>query len=367
MLKKFTFVCALAAAFVLLTSAKPSPAAKFDKDVSAIVKDMDIVGLTTTVVSGNKVIFTKAYGVKNIETQEPMTTDTYFKIGYCGRVLVPIAIFQCYDSGLINLKDDVSKYLGFELRNPEYPDTPITISHLLRQTSSLMEAKEWKTIADLKNSNMEGLWNDAKPGAKYKKCNKGFMILAAIVEKVSGMSFDQYAKTYILDPLQIDASYVAGNYKDKRAASYSYKDGEYVKSKTIYKNPNMEGYVPGETTNQLGVTSNLTINSDGMAKIVMTLMNGGECPMMKVRLYSEAASAKFLDPNKAQTRCAGISVTAKDVPNTIIYYSTAGSSGTSSIFAFDPVSKVGFFAVCNGTNSKDFAKEMRAAFVEAFF
>lgn len=367
MFKKLAFVCSLAAAFVLFTSAKPSPAAKYDKTVTSIVKDMDVVGLTTAVVSGNKVIFTKAYGVKNLETQEPMTTDTYFRVGYCGRVLVPIAIFQCYDNGLLSLKDDVSKYLGFDLRNPEYPEIPVTISQLLKQTSSLMDAKEWKTIADLKNSNMEGLWNDAKPGAKYKKCNKGFVVLASIVEKVTGMPFDQYVKTYILDPLQIDASYVAGNYKDNRAASYSYKDGEYKRSKSIYKNPEMENYVAGETTFKLGVTSNFTVNSDGMAKLVMTMMNGGECPMTKVRLYSEATSEKFLKPNNAGTRCSGLLVSAKDVSNTNIYYTTAASNGTSAVFAFDPITKIGFFAVCNGTASKDFNKEMRAAFVEAFF
>lgn len=366
MFKKLTFVCALAAAFVLFTSAKPSPAAKFDKEVSAIVKDMNVVGLSTAVVSGNKIVFTKGYGVKNLETQEPMTTDAYFKIGYCGRVLVPIAIFQCYDSGLINLSDDVSKYLGFELRNPEYPDDKITISHLLKQTSSLMDAKEWKSLADLNGAKFDDLWNDAKPGAKYKKCNKGFVILAAIVEKVAGVSFEEYAKQYIFAPLQINASYTPSDYKDVRVASYSYKDGEYKRNKSIYKNPEKENYVLGESTQKLGATTNLTINTEDMAKIVLTLMNNGECPLTKVRLYSEATSEKFLKPNKAMTRCSGISISTKEVNGTNLYYSTADSNGTKAVFAFDPVTKVGFFAVSNGANDGDFNKEMRAAFAAAF-
>jgi len=367
MFKKFAFVCSLAAAFVLFTSAKPStPVAKYDKAVKSIIKDMDVVGLSTTVVSGNKVIFSQAYGVKNIDTKEPMTTNAYFRAGLCGRILIPIAIFQCLDNGLLNLKDDVSQYLGFELRNPAYPEIPITISMLLKQTSSLMDAKEWKTVTDLKNTDMEGLWNDSKPGVKYKKCSKGYVVLAAIVEKVTGVNFEEYAKAYIFEPLQINASYTPSDYKAVRVTSYSYKDGDYAVNKSNYIKKKIEEYTIGESTNKMGTTSLLMINMEDMAKIVMTMMNNGECPLTKTRLYSEASSEKFLKPNKANTRGAGISISTKTVEGVNIYTSTAEHMGTKVVWAFDPVSKFGFVAACNGANNKEWMTEMRKAFGNAF-
>lgn len=365
MFKKFAFVCSLAAAFVLFTSAKPSPVAKYDKEVSSIIKDLDVVGLSTAVVSGNKIIFSKAYGVKNIDTQEPMTTDAYIKAGLAGRVIIPMAIFQCVDNGLINLKDDVSKYLGFELRNPDYPDTPITISMLLRQNSSLMDAKGWKDITDLKDGNLEGLWNDAKPGAKFKKCNNGYLILAAIVEKVAGVNFEEYAKAYIFGPLGIDASYTPGDYKDVRVAGYYYKDGEYKRS-SLYKKEKIENYVIGETTAKMCPTTHLMITTDDMAKVILTILNNGLCPVTGKRLYSEAASAQFLKPNKANTRCAGISISTKVIDGVNLYFGNSTQKGTYVVYAFEPVSKVGFFAACNGASSKEWPTEMREAFAKAF-
>jgi len=367
MLKKLAFVCTIAAAFVLFTSAKPSPAKKFDKEVTAMVKDMDAVGMTTTVVSGNKIIFTKAWGVKNLETQEPLTTDTYFRAGLVGRTIIPMAIIQCYDNGLLDLKDDVSKYLGFELRNPNYPDVPVTISMLLKQNSSLMDANGFKSLDDLKNPELEGLWSDSKPGAKYKKCSKGFVILAAIVEKATGVPFEEYAQSYIFGPLGIDASYTPSNYKDNRVASYVYKDGQYEKSKTVYTKKKIEDYTIGESTFKMGTTSMLMIKPDDMAKIVLTLMNEGECPLTKTRLYSKAASEKFLKPNKANTRCLGIGVTTKAVEGATLYYTSGIHNGTYVYFTFDPAAKLGIVAFTNGVNNKDWVKEMRDAYIKAFY
>lgn len=370
MIKKIAFACSIAVAVLVLTSAKPDKSiARYDSAVQAVMADNGCIGVQTAVIKGSKLIFSKAYGVKNLETGEPLTTANIFKVGLLGRVLVPIAIYQLYDNKMLSLKDDISKYLGFELRNPDFPDKPITITNLLLQNSTLTdEAKSWKSIENLKSTDPDfnSLWGNGTPGSTYNKCTKGFIILAAIVEKITGLTFEEYAKEYIFKPLQIKASYSPADFEaGDFALSYAFKNGEF-KEYNQYKKYNRDNYVPGESTFKMRVKDDLMISAEDLSKIIMTVANKGLCPLYKVRLYSEAASAIFLKPVKSNKRCRGINITTKWVEGMSIYYATAAWGGTNGIWGFDPETGEGFVAITNGVETKDFQKAMREAWVDNF-
>ncbi len=372
MIKKFAFACSLVAAMLVLTSAKSNKSVvKYDEAVQDIIKEYNCVGLQTAVVKEGKIVFTKAYGVKDLESGEAMTTSNIFKVGLCGRVVVPIAIFQLVENKMISLKDDVSKYLGFELRNPSYPDIPITIQHLLRQVSTLTDADEFKSIDNLRSTDpaFASLWADGKqPGKDYCKCNSGFVVLAAIVEKVTGERFDEYAQKYIFGPLHIKASYTPTDFTDGDfVKSYTYSNGEYVHYKKMYRVYNRENYVPGVSTFKLRVKNDLMISAEDLSKIILTLANNGHCPLYKVALFSEETAERFLKPVKSQKRCSGINTSAKYVEGAIIYNSTGAWGGTTGMWAFDRDTKTGFVIMTNGTAKEGFNTSAREAFIESFF
>lgn len=376
MIKKLTFVCSLAAAFLLFTSAKPEKSiGTFDSAIQDYFDEAECVGMSVSLFSGNKIIFSKAYGVKDLETEEPMQTSNVYKVGLSGRCLASIAIYQLVDAGMISTKDDISKWLGFEVRNPNYPDIPITVNMVLKQTSSLKENKDLKSISDLKEGSYvyENIWGKYKPGA-YTKFLTGATILAAIVEKASGDRFDDYVKKYIFEPLKINAGYLNSDFQDgERVSSYLIKNGSQIKTnKYIYKAAKVnENYVLGESTFALGVNRNLMISSEDMSKILLTMINGGVCPMYKTRILSEKSVDLLLKPNKSNKRSAFSSIVSKDREGVLFYNANGNWNGTLDFWAFDPESKLGCVVFCNGIRNaekyKDFAKEARSIFVNTFY
>ena len=75
------------------------------------------------------------------EKNHPFTRKSRFRVASVSKMFTMFTIMQLVEQGKLNLDDDVSKYLGFTLRNPYYPNTPITVSMLASHQSSLRDGK----------------------------------------------------------------------------------------------------------------------------------------------------------------------------------------------------------------------------------
>ena len=371
MIKKLSYVCSLVAAVLVLTSAKTDKAvAKYDAAMEKAVKELHCVGLQTAIIKDKGISFSKAYGLSDIASNTAMTTSNAFKVGFCGRVVVPIAIYQLAEQKKLSLKDDISNYLGFELRNPDCPDVPITINHLLKQLSTLSDAEGHseglKSIANLKSDdpNFANLWGNGKPGVTFNKFTKGSNILAAVVEKVSGQRFDEYAQEHIFAPLGIKASYAPEDFESGvLATSYKYNAGEFAPYKQ-YKKHSREGYVLGESTFKMRVNNDLLISAEDIAKILLTIVNNGYCPLTKATIFSEETAAKMLKPNKSNKRSGCCSISTKWAEGVLFYNASGAFGGTSGVWGFDPATKTGFVTITNGVAEEGFQKEVREIFID---
>jgi len=135
---------------------------------------------------------------------------------------------QLYEQGLFSLDDDVNDYLPFVLRNPNYPDIPITIEMILSHRSSLADDNlYWTCLSYLAGDpDVQGFpypwleeyltpdgsayssstWSMDKPGEKYYYANVGFSIVAYLVELLSHQDFNEYCKEHIFQPLQMNTT-----------------------------------------------------------------------------------------------------------------------------------------------------------------
>ena len=125
------------------------------------------------------------------------------------------AIMQQYEEGKIDLDEDISTYLGYEMRNPNFPNIPISTRSLMTHQSSLanptnLEASDIVAVFTDSVFNMAdwvkdymipgeskytpGVWKNYSPDTQHSNSNLGVTILAHLVEKVSGMNFRDYAK-----------------------------------------------------------------------------------------------------------------------------------------------------------------------------
>jgi CubicO group peptidase (beta-lactamase class C family) len=173
--------------------------------VFAAVNDFSGVLL---VADSGKVVYHKAFGFKNFDTKEPIDTASIFELASVSKQFTSMIIMMLKEEGKLSYDDPLEKYI------PGLPYTNITIRHLLTHTSGLPDYQAvmdtyWdktkvagnpECIGYLKKYAPEKLF---EPGEKYEYSNTGYMLLASVAEKASGIDFISFARTRIFVPVEM--------------------------------------------------------------------------------------------------------------------------------------------------------------------
>jgi CubicO group peptidase (beta-lactamase class C family) len=159
------------------------------------------------------------FGEMNRKTGEPPTKDTIFLAASLTKTVTATAILQLWEQGKIDLDTDVSTYLPFDLRHPDYPDTTITIRLMLTHSSGLSNV-QWRSFTYFSLLHFPlawyeyyltpgnrfyyaNNWNEYPPGEGLYYSSIAYDLLAYIVECVSGEPFPDYCETHIFEPLEM--------------------------------------------------------------------------------------------------------------------------------------------------------------------
>jgi D-alanyl-D-alanine carboxypeptidase len=168
-------------------------------------------GAAVIVTQNGRVIFRKGYGLANIELKVPIRPEMVFRIGSVTKQFTTVAVLMLVQEGKIALDAEITDYL------PDYPThgEKITIEHLLTHTSgikSYTDMPEWMPLwrKDLPLPELIGLFKDQppefRPGERWAYNNSAFVLLGAVIEKVSGQSYAQFLAERIFKPLGMDAT-----------------------------------------------------------------------------------------------------------------------------------------------------------------
>src|SRR5699024_3340050 len=161
------------------------------------------------VMRGGEVAYENAVGTQDFARNLPLRLDSRARIASVSKTFATIAAMQLKDAGKLDLDADAGEYLGFALRNPRYPQTPITTRMLLSHTSSLRDNDDyWLPIG----ATTSDFFRDARYYAEeapgyYCYCNLNFGLLGAIIEKLSGEKFNHYMNRHVFVPMGIKASF----------------------------------------------------------------------------------------------------------------------------------------------------------------
>ena len=161
-------------------------------------------GMSLLISRNGTPIYKKAFGMANIDLSIPLTTENVFDIGSMSKQFTAVCILELAETGKLNLNDDIKKYL------PDYNTHGkiITIENCLNHTSGIPSFTELKgfdslyqkklTVKERKDffENHDLLF---EPGTDFSYSNSGYFLLALIIEKVSGMSYDDYIKKIATD------------------------------------------------------------------------------------------------------------------------------------------------------------------------
>ena len=223
------------------------PSAYADRSLSILLEGTPqtpaISGLQITTIKGGRVLEHFAFGVAQAETEGHvlLRPDHKIRVASVSKITLAIAILILVEEQHFSLDDDVSELLGWRLRNPNFPSTPITVRSLLSHTSSIRDGARYFIAAgegevrDFFDSRKE-LWDlgahwasepREQPGTYFSYANLNFGLLAEIIEKFSNERFDVFMVNRIFEPLAITASFnpcdiprslLATTYRKKNAA-----------------------------------------------------------------------------------------------------------------------------------------------------
>ncbi len=201
-----------------------------------------------------QIVYEKYVGLQDprVKGSDTLTAETPFQIASTGKTMTGAAVLKLVEDGRLSLDAEVSQFF------PGFPYPGVTVRTLLNHRSGLpnylyyMEKGGWKRNQQASNTDVLNTliqWQPPKAATadkRFQYCNTNYVLLALIVEKVSGVSFPDYLKTTFFQPLGMDHTFVIGpNEQQNHLLSYQYSnslwsldfsDGPYG-DKNIYSTP----------------------------------------------------------------------------------------------------------------------------------
>jgi len=163
-------------------------------------------GASLALTTADGLLTTRTYGVRNIDTGEPVTDDTLFQIGSITKHFTAIACLRLHEDRILDLHAPVTEVLDwFEV--PSQFDTPLTIHHLLTHTGGLVMMNDccpssWWQAWALRDTQL-----GFEPGSKFSYSNVGYNVLQCILETCTGKRFGDVLRDLIFDPLGMHDSW----------------------------------------------------------------------------------------------------------------------------------------------------------------
>jgi len=195
-------------------------------------------GCVVAVYDKDKTIFQKGYGYANLDYDIKNSPETVFDLASNSKQFTAACISLLESEGKLNLDDEIQKYI------PEFPnfsEGKITVSHLLYHTSGLNDYVDLLILAAIPFSNhfteedcllllkrQKSL--NFEPGTKHLYCNSGYVLLAIIIERISGLSIAEFASINIFRPLRMNNTFYHNDSSKiikNRAIGYAKKGNEY--------------------------------------------------------------------------------------------------------------------------------------------
>lgn len=255
-----------------------------------------------------------AAGLADRASARALSIDDPVRVASVSKLVVALGVMRLVEQGRLDLDEDVSTKLGWRLRNPAFPDRPITLRLLLSHRSSLRDNGEDYIIpiGQTVRSRMEGPASfDAEhaPGSYFRYANINFPVIATVMEKASGERFDRLMHRLVMAPLGLDACYnwtMCSDGAVARAVVLHDTDGSVrlddLKGRQppcpVYATPtsgcDLAGYVPGINGGLFSPQGGLRISARGLATIGRLLLTDGRhdgAPFL-----SEASVATVLQP-----------------------------------------------------------------------
>lgn len=323
-----------------------------------LVDEMDfqkIPAMSVLIFDENQILLERNLGKANIQNNNSLQLDHLFLLASISKVFTATALLQLYEDNLFSLDDNIQDYLSFNVNVPNYSEN-ITFKMLLTHTSGIGDGstldsqyyygEDSPVELDffLKNYLVQGgsfydaseNFYDFEPGTAFKYSNTGNALIGLLVEKISGMSFNDYCKQNIFSPLGMTHTYWRlSEINQTIVQPYDYVNGDYeeIQHYTFTDYPN----------------GGLRSTSRDIYKFLTAFVNGGlsnNYQLLNSNTINEMITPQI--PNLDNT--TGLHLFKLNNENQL-WGHDGGEQGVSTIMAFNPSTKVGAIILTNQGDS----------------
>jgi len=213
----------------------------FSTEMENLMNENNLVGLAVGVRCGDSELTTFYGGMADISNALEINENTLFRVASISKSFTALGLMKLYDQGLFSLDDDISEAIGYEVRNPNFPDVPITYRMLLSHQSSLQDGSGYGAFltatynesptpaihevlledGDFYTSNM---WRTEMPGSYFAYSNLNYGLIGTLIEALSGQRFDEYMENELLIPLDISGSFNVSELEGIENLAVLYRD-----------------------------------------------------------------------------------------------------------------------------------------------
>ncbi len=335
--------------------------AKLETFIFDKVSETKLPGLSAALIMGDQVVWSKGFGFRDLEQGLPATPHTLYSIGSLTKSFTAIAILQLAEQSQLKLDDTVDKYVPFDIM---YGEEPVCIKHFLSHTSgipalayaeNLIRGKtgasaNWLPIAsysDLLTFMKDAQdWTLAEPGERWFYLNEGYVLLGYIIEKCSGMTYQEYVKKHILDPLDMKRSFFHKEEVDNDQDVAT----PYVITQAGERTPSTYPY--GSLSGDGGLISNVL----DLAKYVSMFLNWGELKTGQILTHKSIEAMESPHSTTSHKDGSfgdysygyGLGILPDFLEHTLIGHS--GSIGVATAYmGFIPEKRAGILLLTNGS------------------
>ncbi|QJD69647.1 beta-lactamase family protein [Xanthomonas campestris pv. badrii] len=198
-----------------------SAPSSFERRIEQRMQEAGVVGMGAAIIRDRRVVWSAGFGFADRARKLAFTPDTVMNIGSVSKTVTGVALMQAVQDGRLQLDADINPYLPFAVRNPQFPQVPITLRQLATHTSSLTD--RWEVYRDTyrwEGATAEPLpdflrgylapggrdylpqnYLPNRPGTHREYSNIGAGLVGYIVERAGGQPFEAYTRERIFAPL----------------------------------------------------------------------------------------------------------------------------------------------------------------------
>lgn len=349
-----------------------------DSYFNSLIKSQQYVALGAMLIENNKVVWEGYYGYSDLEKKRELMRENIFPLMSLSKTVTTFALMTLYEKGLFKLDDDINDFIPIKVRNPNYPEIPITFRMLLTHTASFEDVlstglkvpknveRPRSTRGDSKMTLEEYIheilssqgrfysaeyFSQNKPGTKYSYSNIAFALIGYLVEKIARVDFSKYCKEKIFDPLEMNNTswHLRGLDTAKVIYGYSFSPQDSIPNYKKIEHFGEPGYPAGMLRTTL----------EDFARFICVIMNNGR--YKDKQLLTPATIELMLRPQKVKDipsrsfRAVDISLCwlINEVENRELYSMNGfgGSAFTNAYFSMkDRIAIIYYFTGINMKN-----------------